>query len=300
MKPIIYIDTLVFENYCMNYLLLYILNRICKCKAKWWRISAAALIGALYVLIIFFPDLSFLYTFITKFFVSVILIIVAFFPHSFKKLIKLVLLFYIETFILGGSIIGIFYIYNYDFKYINGTISSSHFSPEYIILGCICAILFVKIGFDYLEDYYYKKNNIVEMKLYSDNKICNLLAFIDTGNSLKDPISNSPVIVVYIKSILEMLPDNLKKLVNEGASYDGLMAGICCSNLKSRLRIIPYATVGVENGMLIGIKIDKVVLKLSSNHITVNDCIIALYSNPISRDNNFQALANPEILKEGA
>ncbi|MFD1904855.1 sigma-E processing peptidase SpoIIGA [Paenibacillus rhizoplanae] len=42
-----------------------------KHKVIWWRLTLSALTGALYVVMMFVPELSFLYTFLIKFGLSV-------------------------------------------------------------------------------------------------------------------------------------------------------------------------------------------------------------------------------------
>lgn len=299
MKEVIYIDVLILENFFMNYLLLYFINRFCKCRIKKWRIIIAAFIGALYVFVVFYPDLHMFYSVIMKFMISVLMIIVAFSPYKLKRFIKILILFYIEAFIIGGFLIGILYLGNSTPEIINGALIISNISPspEYIIIGSIIAIILVKFGFDYFEGYYVNEKTNVQLEIILNNKKCTLTALIDTGNSLKDPITNMPVIIVYYKTIVDILPDELKEIVLKDCSYEIFKNRIMDSELKSRIRIIPYKALGVENGILIGIRMDLVISRLKSKTNVVKEPIIALYNKPISNAGDYQALTYPGIIK---
>lgn len=299
MKEVIYIDVLIIENFFMNYLLLYFINRFCKCRTKKWRLVIAAFIGALYVLVVFYPDLQIFYSVIMKYMISVLMIIIAFSPNELKKFLKILILFYLEAFIIGGFLLGILYLNNPTPEIINGVLFISRVSPspEYIIIGSIVAIIFIKFGFDYFESYYANEKTMVEMEVVLNKRKCSFTALIDTGNSLKDPITNLPIIIVYYKTIIDILPDELREVILNDYSYEIFKKRIMDSELKSRIRIIPYKTLGVENGILIGIRMDLVTSKLKSKTNVVKEPIIALYNKPISNAGNYQALTYPGIIK---
>lgn len=299
MKEVIFVDVLIIENFFMNYLLLYFINRFCRCRAKMWRIVAGAFIGAMYVLVVFYPDLHMLYSVLMKFMVSLLMIVVSFSPHELRRFIKITILFYIEAFIIGGFLLGIFYLTNRTTEIINGSlyIKSVSASPEYIIIGSIIAVILVKFGFDYFEGYYINEKTKVELELVLNQRKCSIIALIDTGNSLRDPITNAPVIIVYYKSIIDVLPDELREVILKDYSYEIIKRRVMESELKSRIRIIPYKALGVENGVLIGIRMDLAVSRLKSRTNVVKEPIIALYNKPISNTGDYQALTYPGIIR---
>lgn len=296
MKQIVYVDVLVLENFFMNYLLLYIVNRFCRCNAKIWRIILAATIGALYVVIIFFPELHVFYSLIAKIIVSVIMIIVAFLPYCLRDFLKEFILFYIEAFIIGGCILGIFYLKNYNMGFDNG-VFFMEVTPEYIICGSFISLIMVKFGFDYFDDFFSKEKNKVFLHIVMNKKECDIKALVDTGNSLKDPLTCTPVIIVYYKSIINILPEEIKRLITIEECYENLTREILNSSLKQRIRIIPYRALGVNNGILLGIKVDFIISRFRFKKSYIEKPVIALSNQPISNEDDYQALAYPEILR---
>jgi stage II sporulation protein GA (sporulation sigma-E factor processing peptidase) len=297
MRDVVYIDILVVENFFMNYLLLYVISRLCKSRARKWRISAAAFVGALYVLVLFFPDLHLFYSVIMKYMMSILMIIIAFSPHEFKEFLKILILFYIEAFIVGGCLLGVFYLSSSSADIINGALFITNVSPEYIIIMSILATVMVKFGFDYYEGFYLNEKMKIEMDIFLNKKKCSVTALIDTGNSLKDPLTNLPVVVVYYKSILEILPDEVKEAAAKDYSYELFTNRVLNSSLKSRVRIIPYNALGVENGILVGIRMDTIINKFKNKTNIVREPVVALYNKPISNTGDYQALTYPGIIK---
>ncbi|EYE88439.1 hypothetical protein Q428_07980 [Fervidicella metallireducens AeB] len=296
MIDVIYVDVLLLENFLMNFLLLYIVGRYSKIKIKTLRITAAALFGGMYVIVLFLPEFTAMYSVPMRIAISIIMVTIAFMPYKIKEFIKLWILFFLTSFIVGGCIFAVLFLTQKDVVLISGAIVVP---SKFIIIGIIIAIFFVKIGFDYFETYYLTEKNKIEMEIHLSNKSCKITALIDTGNSLRDPITNEPVIVVYMKPIFQILPDELlAEIINE-QNNDVIMKKIMDSSLKTRIRLIPYKALGVENGLLTGIRVDKVAIRYKSHYAVLKGTLIALYTQPISREGSYQALAYPELLKGG-
>lgn len=286
----IYIDVLIFQNIAMNFFLLYLLSRVTNNTSKFWKIFLAAFVGSLYVFVLLIPSLHIFYSFIFKVVVSLIMLLIAFTPRNIKKFIKLTCVFYTEAFLLGGGIIGFFYLIYGDINTLDSAFLLSKISSRFIIIGSIFTTLFVKIGFDVFESYFKEKDLTVELEIYIDGKSCTIKGFIDTGNYLKDPLNGSKVIVSYLNALKDIIPVDKLKDIN---SY--------CSSPKedsifSRIRIIPYKAVGVENGTLTGVKTDMIIAR-SKNNVKVNkDITVALHSSSFLGDSSYEAIAYPEIL----
>lgn len=75
---VVYIDLIFAANLLIDGVLLWLTSWLVKHKVSWWRLTLSALAGALYVVMMFVPELSFLYTFLIKFGLSVLMIWIAF------------------------------------------------------------------------------------------------------------------------------------------------------------------------------------------------------------------------------
>lgn len=285
----------------MNYLLLYSVGRYCNYKYKLWRISLGAAFGALYVCAIFFPNFNMLFSSITKVIISIIMINIAFNVKTIRSFLKTFILFYAAAFILSGCILGIFYFFKADFETVNGSFIIKDIKPWHLIVGSVLTNILIKIAFDYLDNYHKIQKSKIDLMIVIEGRSASVKALIDTGNSLKEPISNKPVVVVYANAILNILPQDIHNIVmlNQSCNfklYDKLME----SDTKYKVMNIPYNTLGVENGRLIGIYVDSIEVKTKTQKTILNNCIIALYNKPLSILGDYEALAYPEILCGGS
>ena len=81
---------------------------------------------------------------------------------------------------------------------------------------------------------------------------------LDTGNLLRDPISKTPVIIVEKEKLYSIIPaellDNIEKIIGgEELLFD--------NKYFSRLKILPFSSMGKQNGLMLGIKVDKIIIE---------------------------------------
>ena len=130
------------------------------------------------------------------------------------------------------------------------------------------------------------------VKIHINGKFINVKAIIDTGNFLKEPITKTPVIVVEKQALLGIVPDcildNIEKIIN-GEDID-------LGEYISKIRLIPFSSIGKENGILLGIKSDKVLLETEENNIIIDNIIIGIYNGILSKDGRYRALVGLELL----
>ncbi|WP_265450421.1 sigma-E processing peptidase SpoIIGA, partial [Clostridium sp. cpc1] len=127
----------------------------------------------------------------------------------------------------------------------------------------------------------------------------NIVALVDTGNSLKEPISQRPVIIVEFFAIKDLLPEKVQNLFleNEDLDLDEITDIMIESVDEIKLRIIPFKAIGTENGMLLGFKPDEILIMDESTEKKIEEeIVVGIYNNKLSNDNKYKGLLNPEIL----
>lgn len=290
----------LLENLIINYIILYAAKRFTRTETSNLRLILASLIGALYAFVVFFPTLKFMAKFIVKIAVSVLIIIVAFNPSRMYSFIKQIATFYIVTFVFGGAALAFFYFFDIEtfmgggIFYINGLPSL----VKLLIVAIILSSILLKFTWGYIQNIISKERSFIPITIYLNDKEANIMALMDTGNSLKDPISSTPVIIVEFLAIKELLPYNIQNIFIEYKENNleiiSNIMGKATDEIKFRL--IPFKSIGVENGMLLGFKPDKVALK-DEDQTIISNIVIGIYNNTLSPDNKYMALLHPEILK---
>lgn len=118
----------------------------------------------------------------------------------------------------------------------------------------------------------------VPVEIHHGNKRIVLTALVDTGNTLRDPVSGCPVLVVdgsVGERLLGLSPSQIATPVETMSS--GAYIGV---------RLIPYSAVGQNSGMLLGMRVDKLYICGKEE-----DMILAFAPQKIGNGKNFQALA---------
>lgn len=296
----IYLDVLILENIVMNYLILWTTSKMLKTRTSNSRLFIGALIGALYAaFLIVKPNLRHYYTAAATFVLSLVMVAVTFSPEKPGNFIKTLVVFYVSTFVFAGATFAFFYMNSQGTLIKNGLLYVFWDSKwTAVLLSIITSIIIFKVFIEVIQQKFFKEKLITHLKVIFDSKEISLSALIDTGNSLQDPISNMPVIIVEFSAIKEILPSeicNIFEQVNE-QDFSSLTSKLYNSSWFNRFRLIPFNSIGKENGMLIGFKPDYVVIGDDVEKKDVSDVVIAIYDKVLSKTKNYRALLGPDLL----
>lgn len=102
-----------------------------------------------------------------------------------------------------------------------------------------------------------------------NNRQIGLDAIIDTGNSLYEPVSKRPVSVVEQKAIALFMAEKIRNVY-----------------------LIPYKSVGVEDGTVYGIEIDEMDVIIQGTKFTEKKIILGIYNGSLSSDNSYSMILN--------
>ena len=294
----VYLDMLILENLIMNYIILLVTSKFSKEQTSILRMLISSLIGALYCAIVFFPALRFFYTLLFKVCLSFILVIVAFSPQKPKQFMKVLSIFYVVSFVFGGAAFGLFYFTNFGVILSNGVFYISNFPIKILIISTIISYLIIKFAWTTIQNKLSRDNMYVILDIIFEEKEVKLKGLIDTANSLYDPISNYPVIVVEFSAVKSLLPDEIKEIFSKCRENDLSLITSVLSNSDwiSRFRLIPFSSLGKENGMLIGFRPDNVKVSQIESKKELKNIIIGVYNRSLSKDKSYNALLHSEII----
>lgn len=295
----IYAEYLIMENVIINYIILYVTKKITRTETSKLRLLIAALIGSVYTLVMFFPSLNFMTKFTVKVAISVLIIIFAFNPEKFSNFIRLLSTFYVTAFVFAGATFALFYVMNTNFSVYNGVFYIKDFPIRFLILGITLSFILIKYVFNYLQIKLGKTDVLTNVIINLNNKQANIVALVDTGNSLKEPISQRPVIIVEFFAIKDLLPEKVQNLFleNEDLDLDEITDIMIESVDEIKLRVIPFKAIGTENGILLGFKPDEILIMNEATEKKIEEeIVVGIYNNKLSNDNKYKGLLNPEIL----
>lgn len=189
---IIYVDLIIIINMIIDFVLLMAVSLLLKRKVKIFKIVLGSFAGSLSTILLFYIDSNTLLL-IYKLFISVLMVIITFKYQSFSYFKDNLVWLYILSIILGGS----FYLIDNQWTMVNDNyiFSSNGLKINLIIL----IILTPAILYKYLKSQQKFKttySNYYDISIYYDDIVLNGTGFLDTGNNLKDPYFNRPIILV--------------------------------------------------------------------------------------------------------
>lgn len=297
MKPVVYVDVLFVVNALINYILLYVTSKLSKLPTTSLRLLLGALIGAVYAVCMFFPQVRALYTVAAKFAVSLILVAVSFRMRRLRTYIRVVCIFYLASFTFGGVTLALLYFTNVGMT--SGTVLSNgifYFNLPWkmLLLSTTVAYGIISIAWRI-----YKKNRGTDLRriyILLNDKAVSLNALVDTGNQLCDPITQTPVLIAEYTSVKPLLPEPVSQALSQpDGGIEAIAGSVEQTALGGRFRVIPFTSLGTENGLLVGFKPDAVQI----GGRAVKNVIVGIYQRQLSNNHEYNALLSPELVGAG-
>ena len=290
MQVEIYVDILFIINFFMIYFIFWVVNKLIKNKSKNKNLILGSFLASFFYLIaiLSIPFIPFFNLFII-FFIILISIFVAFKPRNLYSFLKIFLLVNLVSFTFGGAFIAIFYYTNIG-HILNFAINN--FSLSLLIFCIIISYIFIKLTLNWYKAIFLKNQSFYEIILHKNGETITLNALLDTGNSLKEPITKKPVLIAEFLCIERLLTKPLAKIFKD--KEENNLEKLLDIELENDIRFIPFKSLGKENGLLIGIKIDKLEIK-SNKPILIENAIVGIYNFKISKNGFYNALLSPEM-----
>lgn len=271
---IIYIDVLVTVNTVVNYYLLLLTAKLNSAKYKNLRLLFSAFAGGICSVCIFIPDLKLILNILLKISISIIMTLIAFGYRNLKIFLRNVFILFSISFTYAGAMLAISGLLKTKFIVINN--STVYFDISAVFLIVFSVVFYVIL---ILVKSILKRKSITakrcNVKIFFNNSIGEFTGIFDTGNSVKDILSNSEVIFINKKNAIDFLGDNPK-------------------NFKNKYRVLPCTTV-TGSKLLEGICCDKSEITFDNSIIVLKKPILAISDSFTSSE--YSVLLNPEILE---
>ncbi|WP_048602577.1 sigma-E processing peptidase SpoIIGA [Rubeoparvulum massiliense] len=299
---VVYLDLFLILNGGFNLVLLYFTGRFRQQRISWWRLLLAALIGALYALMILTPTWTFLLSLPIKVLVAAFMCWIAFGFRQFRFYFQILLTFFLLSFSVGGGILGLHYMAQTSGTAYQGVLISwgdgSTISFSILLLGVVL-VLWSQIRERSLRE---KESMLkqwiveVEIVLFQERITCN--ALVDTGNRLVDPFSGVPVMLVELKLLQELLPEPIRRLVEqqEQVTMEKLME--VPHEYLPLVRFIPFQGASKGRHLLIAIKPTRLTFVYQGEQRIIEQVWVGIHPEVLATEGSFQAILHPHMIKE--
>ena len=286
----VYIDIILLENLCMNYIILFATAYIMKIKISHIRIIASSSIGAVYSIMLYMQILPIYSSIFMK------MVYISYAPKTVKIAIKQLIIFYLISFAFGGCAFALLYFVKPQDIFIKNGVYIGTYPLKIALLGGIVGFIITYIAFKIIKNKATKEEMIYKLKIKINDKTVEVNALLDTGNKLKDPITLVPVIVIEKQKLYNFLPEEILENIDKiiGGDSDKLIE----ENIKymSKFRVIPYNSIGKQNGLMLGFKADEVKIIIDEEERTIKNTIIGIFNQSFNSQ-TYSALISLEIIE---
>ncbi len=280
---VIYIDSLFALNLIINGLLLLTTAKIVGVPAHRARVALGALAGALYAVAVWLPGLSLLGAWPFKILSALGIVAIVFAGPRGAYFIRLSLVFGAVSFALGGIVYAI------------GLLTQSAtktFIPYFPIdakaLLLTSALSYMLLSLVFRRAGRHVARETTPVIIHVGLRKVQLIALMDSGHTLTDPMTGAPVLVVDH----ELAPRLLGYPLSEQTLSSPAEALGTLPVQPARFRLIPYRAVGVSCGFLLAFKPDCLYIHGRQQKNT----LVAFSPTPVSDGTGHHALAGGLVL----
>lgn len=283
----LYVDIIFLENLIMNSIIILATGIILKNTQRIWRNLVSSGIGAIYAILIYTSNFKIYSNIILKVILSVVIVYIAFKPANIRSFLKHIIIFYLTSFTFGGVAFALLYFVRpQDILFQNGVLIGTY-PIKMILAGGILGFIIITFAFKNIKGKLTRKDMMCTVIIGNTR----ITAIVDTGNLLKDPITKMPVLIVE----MEMLKGIFPEIILENATDIVNGKEIELGEYSSKLRVIPYKSIGKENGLLLGIKAKNIRIVYQDIE-KAHDVIIGIYTGTLSKNNKYSAIVGLELL----
>lgn len=260
-------DVILFENFIVDFFLLYVMAQTIKLKPVLKYLIISSTIGSLYVLTILIPSLKVFSGFWAKLIVGFIMTIIVVRKKDCFFLIKAYCIFIMYTMLLAGICT-----FNSPNEFGNVAVGVIYnFSYKELMISVMIMYLVIHRTVTFIRDRKTMANYIYTIDIEFNHSLKSVKAFLDTGNELREPVTNVPVIIA-------------ESNILNGIDMDGYSK-----------YFIPYKLVNGCEGNLLGIKPSSIIVHMDGFNNKVEG-IIAVTNSRLSKNGDYNALLPRNII----
>lgn len=272
---VVYVDLLWLLNFMANYLLLLVGGRMAGVLLLRGRMALAAALGAGYAVLLFLPGMEWLSAWPCRMSVGVLMGVLSY--GKGRGLLRPTVMFFTASAALGGAVLGAQLLGSGPLTADNRALYS-HLDVRLLLV--LFALCYFVLSLFFRRAAAHGSSELVELRMELLGQEVNLSVLRDTGNTLTDPATNRPVVVVEFELLAHLLPPEIEP----SRPVDGL-------ELLSEVgirggRLLPYRAVGTEWGLLLALRTDRV----WANGKNLGPLLVALSPGPVSDGGGYHGL----------
>ncbi len=256
----LYADIILLNNFTMDFLLLSAVKRMMKLETRKWGILTASMAGAVYALAVMLVPLPvyFLQTLATCVGMSTLMAFLAFRVRGLLQTVRAVAGLYMAA-VLAAGIMEFFRSFGW-------------FSVFWLYAAAaLGSVWILSVLWRTVFDGMTRAGKIYQVDLFYGERKESVIALLDTGNHLTEPVSGKPVSILSAERGKDLF-DTKKGIV-----------------------LIPFRTVGKEDGLIPAVRADRMEVRGDGIIQIIEGPYIAISREKLSRDDSYHMLLNEKF-----
>ncbi|MDF2628861.1 MAG: spoIIGA [Symbiobacteriaceae bacterium] len=242
MVLVVSVDLLFLLNFLVDLVWLAVTARAAGLKAGRWRMTGAAMLGALLAVWAAFPGGRWLRSPPGAALGTCLVLAAAFAPCAVRQAWRALWSFLLSGAAIAGTVILIQLRLPGIGLYMPSTVAGG-----LVLAGLALGGAGVRYLWESLRERSQLKQGIWSLRILIEGQSVSLPALVDTGNHLRDPLTSMPVAVVEAAALGQVLPPAVTRAVAMG--WEGLER--LPGDWAARCRLVPFRAVGRPEGMLL-------------------------------------------------
>ncbi|SDI66533.1 sigma-E processing peptidase SpoIIGA [Natribacillus halophilus] len=296
----LYIDIIYLLNTIVTACLLYMTAKWIGYEIKKGRLFIAAACSSLPLFMWLTPYGDWLLHPLIQGFICLGTILLAFGFQTFTRFGKTVVLFYFISWLSGGAVMAMAMFWQTS-ELLDVWQSSSRWvlfddMHGLLVLSTLPVIIvFAELSkrIIKLEKKTFTQFADVVIKMDEKSEKVQATALIDTGNQLRDPISQASVLLAEVRLFKPLLSNEEWTAMSEWLNSHGSRGAM---KWEERMKLIPYRSVGREHGFIFAVQASEVVIRQQGRQQRHKNVLIGFENRGLSAEGRFQCIAPPDLL----
>ncbi len=264
MKQVVYVDVLVALNVIISFFLIKSVCAVSREKPKSCRVLVGSLMGGIYSLVIFLPQVHIVLSVVGRIFFLVAVTLAVFGTGGLRRFLRCFLLLCAASMLCAGAFTALWLLFLPQAVMLrNGSV---YVDVGFIQLVLLCSLVYVaaKLFGRFLVRRSSEEIN-VRLKITFRGKTVNANGMVDTGNTLRDSFTGEYVSVISQSLALNLLPDEYIRAAIEPMN----------GNLPEGMHLIVYDTVG-SSALMCAFKAEKMMVITSDKELNIEKPTLAV------------------------
>lgn len=281
----VYIEYVIFDNFVMNYLILFFTKFTVKSKIRKLNMIVSTLFGVVSAVLMPLITINFLLLIPIKLCVGVIMVLILKKYENFRQFAIHFLLFITYTFVFGGFCYAIINLFNMSTTASGIMICGFEMPMGLIMILMAFYVYFLSKIIAYTRHHNENSSLYFDVTIKNDNKNYYLRGFVDSGNKLYDTESNKPIVVISFKTFCRLFSK---------APIENYFL-----NKPEKLGLTDAHYINVDNvvggGKMLVFKVDEIKIQHDKLIKKNNDYLVGISNKNFSSD--FECLLHSEVLR---